>query len=902
MDPNTAGAIFTDGQAIRGTLPWFSENILTIYTLLFRAADTLMTDEAKPPLPLLLPLDHSASIQLSISGGKASTLARLHRLHFDVPDGFVVPAHAIWKTTLYSQIRATAEALFSTYASHAPEAAYIGKAPSLAVRSSVCCEDGAEASFAGQFQTCLNNVNSDAVVHAARFCRQSFDAYRVRAYAQALHKSHPDHEGASLSTLDGAVLVQRQVPAVWAGVCFSADPESGIEQLSIIEAVRGLAEDLVSGHRKPFHARMDRRSGHVVELRAPETNSLMEKAALTEFNQLAERVCTLGEEVRHALGGAPLDLEWAYDGDRIWILQARPVTTATFPLPERKPISEPELWFHGNFAETMPGPIPVLCLDAVRKCIPYFGIPEFAKDLIKEMNAEPIELLAGRVCWNISFLMGAGLINRNAIWLMKCIDARMVTAIERMLNKGELTRLHFPRGSSLGRRIGCVLFFYVGFHLAMFRAIRNAKPTAEGMRQAGEDLLTQIGNEPAETLTMKQAWKKSRELMAGFSPGLEPYVPAFFALYIPVVWATLAARWSGKPLIETLGCMDNLPSGTVLMERALRDLGVRLRKLSIEHGQSLETLPSGAAEDLQDFLETFGHRGPGEQDLSKPRLRETPALALELALCAAESNLEGTHPEHEAESGMTSGAQQVLFDSVKAKGLFGGLKVRFLKWLLPHAQRIAPIREDGKHLYWMPVNQRLRALLLRVGAVLAEHNELDCTEDIFHLKVDEIEEQVLKGKLGSHSMRERVSKRKAKWESWKTFEFPDVLRSDGRPVRFDDNENTDSGRWTGVAISNGIYEGPARVARTFDEARGLRPGEILVAVSVDPGWTPLYSRAGALVMEVGGVLSHGAVVAREMKLPAVAGIYKATSLINSGQRIEVNGRMGTVRLVEENGL
>ena len=99
------------------------------------------------------------------------------------------------------------------------------------------------------------------------------------------------------------------------------------------------------------------------------------------------------------------------------------------------------LWFHGNFAETMPGPIPVLCLDAVRRCLPYFGLPNFAKDLVKEMKSEPIEFLAGRVCWNISFLMGAGLINRNAIRIMKFIDARMVTASMGLVEQPQRNRV-----------------------------------------------------------------------------------------------------------------------------------------------------------------------------------------------------------------------------------------------------------------------------------------------------------------------------------------------------------------------------------------------------------------------------------------------------------------------------
>ena len=863
----------------------------------------------QPPHPLLA-LDDPRACDRARAGGKAAALARLAALGLPVPPGIVLPPEVPWDDALEAALRQAAQALLAAPANGghgaSPTAPFSADPAALAVRSSVCCEDGAEASFAGQFSTVLDVRDARGALEAVRTVQASFSAQRAIEYAARM-QADPGRKEERVrdpaAAMAGAVLLQRQIPALWAGVCFSADPESGIEQLSVVEGVPGLGEALVSGRAEPSYARVDRRSGRVVETRGiPE-----------DFLALAKSVVGLCERVRAKLGGAPVDIEWAYDGQQLWLLQARPITTPTFPLPERRPLSEPEVWFHGNFAETMPGPVPRLAWDAIRQCVPFSVWPVDIRVWAQQARTEPVECLAGRVCWNVSYHAHAGFLNRHALALWKLIDARMVAAIERMATKGEIV----PTGEWSAYQRGRLLFVALSVNAKLLwrmrRALRNGAAAIAAMGAAWQRLDAAQGPGSSADQTPQEAWRRARALLDGFFPAIEPHLGTFYLLFLPPLWSALAARWSGRTFADAASDLGAMPSFTARMERALRQLGLDLRALGVASACPPEALPAEAREALARFLNAFGHRGPGEQDLSVPRLSERPELAVELAL----RSVEATQGPRQGSAEEPDRRAERLIDVVKARGWCGPLRAAVLRRLLPHARRMAPVREDGKHLFWMPFMQRLRELFLRVGAGLQERGVLESREDIFHFTVEELETLLPSafasagagaGQAGLE-LRARVERRRRELERWRRLAFPDVLRSDGVPVTYapqamESGAQGEAGAqphksWTGVPVSSGIFEGPARVARTFEEARALEPGEVLVTVSVDPGWTPLYPRAGALVMEVGGVLSHGAVVARELGLPAVAGLHGAATLFRTGQRLRVDGRLGRVTVVEE---
>jgi phosphohistidine swiveling domain-containing protein len=823
-----------------------------------------------PQPPRLLSLADARACERAVAGGKAAALAQLLAQGFAVPEGLVLPAG----TRL--DPRATDELWRETAALRAGEA-------SLEVRSSARVEDGSERSLAGRFVTVLGVKDATALAAAVRAVRESY--------------ANKGGEGGESAAVDEPVLIQRQVGAEWAGVCFTADPASGIEQLSVFEAVPGLGEALVSGRVAPVYLRWDRRGRRVVVARGmvletPQGREMLER--LREVVELGERVC--------AACGTPQDLEWAWDGARLWLLQARPVTTPTFALPERKPLTEPEVWFHGNFAETMPGPVPRLAWDVVEQYL-LRSVPPFSVgSLAHAAHADLVECLAGRVCWNVSILVYLGGLRRGSLRAFGLIDARMAEAVERLWADEGIRRVR----SSTARDLARIARTYAPF---AFQAARRAgrgwwvgrEQTLRSVTADMDELLARTSPEESEGIEPRQAWPCARALMEGFVPTLRPHLGLMALPVASLGWAACAARWSGWELQEVAAaCLDAEPSWARRMDEALRALGETLRAEGLAAPVPPAELPPRAREALAAFLTAFGFRGPREQDLSAPRFAEQPELVLELALRAAEGPA--------ARSG-EDGTEKLLA-AVAARGVLGRFRAALLRLGLRTAREWAPLREDGKYVLWMPVFARLRKLVLRAGEDLRARGVLEHAEDIFHFTCAELD--VLCGSAAGQGRagegeptsgaqfiadaRARVAARKRELERWRALDFPDVLRSDGVPVSF--RPQGEAGLWRGVGVSVGVHEGRARVARTFEEARGLAAGEVLVVSAIDPGWTPLFGRAGALVMEVGGVLSHACVIARELRLPAVAGVHGATRAFHTGQRLRVDGRAGEVRVLE----
>lgn len=826
--------------------------------------------QASLPQPLIA-LDAPDATSRDVAGGKAAALAVLRSAGFPVPDGAVLPEGA----GLDGDARLALQAAFPTLC---PEGG------ALAVRSSVRAEDGRDASFAGQFLTVLGVRDAQSLVDAVARCRASYTSEQATAYARG-------QAAGGLNSDAGPVLIQRQVDARWAGVCFTADPESGIEQLTVVEAVAGMGEALVSGQREPAYVRIDARGGHVVETRGlPEDGG---------FLDLAQEVAALAESVRRHLEktgeGAAQDIEWAHDGERLWLLQARPVTTPTFPLPPRRPLCDPEVWFHGNFAETMPGPVPTLAWDALLDAHGAGRWPAPFRQLRQITGAFPVECIAGRVCWNVSMFAYLGLLNRYSLKQFRLIDARMAEAIEQLRAEGRIVPVRLPP-THLRARLALRMLAIEAYMLVKgLSALRQGEAAIQAFGTAAQRLIALSGTMPARELAPDEAWRRAQGILVGFLPAIVPLMGSFRLLFLPLGWAALAARWSGRPFVETVALTSGVPSGTVRMERALRTLGERLRAAGIQAPCAPHTLPDGEREALRAFLAEFGHRGPAEQDLSRPRLHEAPELALELALAAGTDSPRGNGANGEDGTDRA----EALLETVAARNrVLGGARAALLRWVLPHAQRMAPVREDAKHLFWMPVWNRVRELTLRAAEGLVARGALEHRDDVFMLKVAELNACCHEDSPEPAAVRQLVRARRRQFEQWKRLNFPDVLRSDGHPVRLDGERADGSSTWQGVPISGGIAEGLARVAANFEEARKLAPGEVLVARCVDPGWTPLFARAGGLVMEVGGVLSHGAVVAREMGLPAVASCTGATRGLNTGQRIRVDGNLGTVTVLD----
>jgi pyruvate,water dikinase len=881
------------------------------------------------PAPLIS-LDDPRARELPVAGGKAASLARLLAAGLPVPPGAVLPAGQ----ELTEQARVALEQAIEQL---------VPSGGALAVRSSARLEDGLAASFAGQFATVLDVKDKAALLAAVRACRASYAGPGAAEYLRAAASRESCREkdltppfpipppvasgrsaprrGDGAERILGAVLLQRQIPARWAGVCFTADPQSGLESLTVIEAVRGPGAALVSGSAAPAYLRIDRRSGRLVAWR----NMREDVRERDRLLGLAWELDGLGRRARAALDGAPLDIEWAWDGAQLWLLQARPITQTTFALPQRQPVSEPEVWTHGNFAETMPGPIPPLAWDVMREALSGAERTFGTQTVARELNSEVLEYIAGRVCWHLSPLASADLLSRLMLRKIGSVDANVGEAVARLLAGGDWAPQRIPSA----RLRAALMLGLAGLGLrslpAMARAWRRGRErTLADMAQSAQQLLAATGAEPLAGLSAAEVWRRARALLRDFWPALEPHLGAMNLLGLPLLYANLAARWSGCSLAEAAGAaLDLEPTWVRRMEGALKRLGEKLGAAGVAQAATADELPETLRVEYQAFAREFGHRGPGEQDISQPRLAERPEVVIALALRAC-SRLAAPVAHPAADSRRPD--PDLVLPRVAARGLLGPCRAAVLRLLRPPAQHWAPLREQTKHVFWMPVWQRLRALILRVGQALHEGGHIARAEDVFLFYCDELDVLCADpgGRPGRPAHRARpcaeatstmaaspspsarpsgkppaqhwagalAAERRRQMERWARLDFPAVLRSDGVPVPL--GAAPSDGVWTGVGISAGVHQGPARVALSFEQAQALEPGEVLVVPAVDPGWTPLFLRAGALVMEVGGVLSHGAVIARELGLPAVAGVAGLTRTCKTGQWLQVDGKIGTV--------
>ncbi|HEY77038.1 MAG TPA: phosphoenolpyruvate synthase, partial [Thermoflexia bacterium] len=296
---------------------------------------------------------------------------------------------------------------------------------------------------------------------------------------------------------------------------------------------------------------------------------------------------------------------------------------------------------------------------------------------------------------------------------------------------------------------------------------------------------------------------------------------------------------------------------------------------------------------IEAFLAQHGHGAEREFELAAPRWREDPAPLLAALQAQVRALDEGASADFDV---LPRGA---AIASVE-RGM--GLPGRWLfRGLLGRAQAFTLARENLKY-HFVLAHARLREICRALGARLAAEGCLSGEEDLFFLTVEEVA-ALVEERLGGEEAQHRVARRRRAWkEYWSVAAPPAIEEGPGgrlQSVEVDVAEVGDGPVLRGLAASPGTYTGRARVVRTLEEGAGLEPGEVLVAPATSPGWAPLLAAAGALVTEIGGVLSHGAIIAREYGLPAVLNVAGATQRIRTGCLVVVDGDRGTVRLLEE---
>ena len=849
--------------------------------------------------------------QVAIVGGKGAHLGELSRI-----EGVCVPAGFCITTDAFMRIMAEAPSIdqlldklsrlkpdereairaLSAEARQAVEGtdipndlaaaitswlARLGEQAAYAVRSSATAEDLPTASFAGQQDTYLNVVGQAAILQHVRRCWASLFTERAVTYRL---RNGVDHRKAQM-----AVVVQHMVFPQAAGILFTADPITGNRKVASVEASFGLGEALVSGLVNPDVYRV--RDGVVVSrVIGTKQRAIVASAGggtheqAIEPEQQAEPVLTERQVVRlvqlgrriEAHFGRPQDIEWCFADDEFQIVQSRPITTL-FPIPAHGD-EENHVYVSVGHQQMMTDPLKPLGLSVWQLTTP-----------------RPMAEAGGRLFVDVTQALASPESRAALVGTLGKSDPLIGDALQTILDRGDFI----------------------------------PSPAAEGPGWAppgaGSAALETDPALPAELIERSEASIASmkREIRTKSGAALLDFILTnikerrtiqFDPRSLQVVMAGIeAAWWLNDKLREWLGeknaadvLTQSVPNNvTSEMGLALLDVADAIRPhpkvvaflRHVDDENFLNELPKleggrEARKAIMGWLDKYGMRGVGEIDITRPRWSERPTMLLPILLGHVE-NFEPGAGERRFEQGRQEAAkkEQEVLERLRALP-DGERKAEETKRTIDRVRTFAGYREYPK--YAMVSRYFIyKQALLEEAERLVRDRVLREREDIFYLRFDEMQDLMRTNRVDE----QLINGRRDAFKCYQALTPPRVLTSEGEIIagayRRDD---LPAGALVGLPVSAGTIEGRARVILDVAHAN-LEAGDILVTTYTDPSWTPLFVAIKGLVTEVGGLMTHGAVIAREYGLPAVVGVENATRLIRDGQQIRVNGTDGYVEIL-----
>lgn len=803
----------------------------------------------------VISLDHPRALDQVQVGTKAAILARLRQTGLPVPPGVVIPvakldgAHVSDLEPLVEGVREL-----------------LGNGP-WAVRSSGMSEDQTDRSFAGQYLTTLN-VTAEGLMEAILATYRSSMTDHAKVYAG-------EEAEAGIP-----VLIQTMVDARAAGVAFTVDPVTGVEETTV-EAVAGLAEDLVSGAAKPERWRV--KDGQVT---APVSPSVLSENEARAVAELAARIVSLHE--------GPQDIEWAIDAGGVVLLQARPITTAT-PRPIPIPIEVPPgTWMSDRSHQPFP-PKP-------------FGSRIFEKPTLPFALAE-----FGIMVDDIRFADIGG-------WTYMQLQ---------------------PTGAPLPREGGgqgwnpprWLLILAMKLHPAIRRRAKIARAAVESdlagtylarwEKEWRPDLVDDI--ERAFQLDLSSL--SDAELVAELDHRIDVTYRAALthtrlgaAITLPLYRLTeTCRRLLGWDTRQTLDLLEGLSEASTNPGRLMAALVAEANRdpdlaALLTSGTSniavIRAAHPSFADALDDYIGTVGHRGL-EYDYSFPTLAENPELLLGLVAHHFEAGID-------PDAGQRSVAERRAATEQQAREQLAGRsedeREEFERVLIA-AQLAYPVREDNEWYTNSVQIALLRYMALEFGNRLTDRNLLSTRDDVFFADIPDLKAALLEG----HDLRPLVSENKGRWAWALANPGPDVyggeigdidilfhaLAPEARFVNeaamwslssvVGEATESEGDVVAGLPASAGRYTGPARIVHDEKDFAKIRPGDVVVCPATSPVWSVVFPSMGALVTDSGGILSHPAIIAREHGIPAVVGTRTATTTFRNGELVAVDGDAGTVR-------
>jgi pyruvate,water dikinase len=761
--------------------------------------------------------------------------------------------------------------------------ARLGEHAACAVRSSATAEDLPNASFAGQYDSYLKIVGPAAVLEHVRRCLASLFSERAVTYRLRSGLGHRD--------VQMAVVVQQMVVPQAAGILFTADPVTSSRKVASVEASFGLGEALVSGlvNADTFKVR----DGEVVARAvAPGRPG---QPALTDAQ--AVRLVRLGRRIE-AHFGRPQDIEWCLAEGEFWIVQSRPITTL-FPIPE--------------------------AADRANRVYVSVGHGQMMTEAMRPLGISVWQLTAmtamheagGRLFVDVTQRLVSPRTRAGLLEVFGRGDPLIADALRTVLERGDfLPSLPDERRDERADERP------------------DERPGGHPDERPGGPLVagapTEIENGPAIVAELIERSRISidalkRDIRTKSGPALFDFLLEAFKehkrvlsdpLSLPAIMAGMDATWWLNEQLEAwLGeknAADTLTlaaPGNVTSEMGLALLDVtdvirphREVVAFLQHGVDegfLDELPTHAGgrearDAIVAYLEKYGMRCVGEIDITRPRWSERPTTLVPLILDNIR-NFTAGEAERRLEQGRQAALSKELEVLARLRGLADGArKAEEAKRMIDRVRTFSGYREYPKYGI---VSRYLvyKQALLEEAERLVHADVLQDREDVFYLTFHELDEVARTRRVDQQLLR----RRKDAFRSYQALKPPRVLTSDGEVIagayRRDD---VPAGALIGLPVSAGTVEGRARVIRDIAHA-DLEAGDILVTTYTDPSWTPVFLAIKGLVTEVGGLMTHGAVIAREYGLAAVVGVENATNLIRDGQRIRVHGTDGYIEILRD---
>lgn len=765
----------------------------------------------------------------------------------------------------------------------------LGEEHAYAVRSSATAEDLPHASFAGQQDTYLNIIGTEAILRHIRKCWASLFTDRAVIYRM---QNGFDHRQVYLS-----VIVQRMVFPQASGIIFTADPMTSNRKVLSIDASFGLGEALVSGlvSADGYKVREEEILDKKIATKAvavygridggTETRQidpdLQTAQTLSEAQIL--KLARIGRQIE-AYFGQPQDIEWCLVNDTFHIVQSRPITTL-FPIPEANDQGN-HVYVSVGHQQMMTDPIKPLGLSFYLLTTPA-----------------PMRKAGGRLFVDVTLLLASPAGRDTILNTLGQSDPLIKDALVTIIERGDFIKLipevnkePIPSHSNNGTSSAGAQAPNEPDPSIISDLIKQSQTSIEALKQqiqtkSGVDLfdfilkdiqeLKRILFDPQNSAVIMAAMNASTWINENMCKWLgEKNAADTLSQSVP---GNITSEM-GLALLDVADAIRPYPEVIEYLQYVKKD-DFRDELLQLEGGQETK-------EAIDAYLDKYGMRCAGEIDITRTRWSEKPITLVPLIL----ANIKNFEP-HESRRKFEQGRQealekeQELLDRLKQLP-DGEQKAQETKQKIDLIRKFSGYREYPK--YGM-VNRYFvyKQALLKEADRLVQAGVIHDKEDIYYLSFEELHEAVRTSKLDGQI----ISKRKGEYRFYEKLTPPRVITSDGEIIAGEyKRENIPAEAIAGLPVSSGVIEGRARVILNMEDA-DLEEGDILVTAFTDPSWTPLFVSIKGLVTEVGGLMTHGAVIAREYGLPAVVGVENATKLIKDGQRIRVHGTEGYIEIL-----